>query len=135
VIQRVYSCKLTKENKHTFVYPGLNLIGFCENDECPINYENQFFSKGFDKIFVNEVIFGNKCHRCKEKISFKNIKNVLFHDCKFSKKARIKNKNGYDVEKNSSTRSIGSNKSITYEDEEDKELWEYYYLKFKVSKR
>ena len=54
----------TEENKHSFVSSGVNLIGKCDNVECRICGEDQFFEKGFGMFNINKEVFSQTCIAC-----------------------------------------------------------------------
>ena len=54
----------TEENKHTLFSSGVNLIGKCDNLECRIFKEDQFFEKGFGTFNINMEVFMQTCIVC-----------------------------------------------------------------------
>ena len=58
------SAEETELNKHTFVSPGVNFVGRCDNNECRIYNEKQFFKKGFGTFLVNKEVFMQTCIVC-----------------------------------------------------------------------
>ena len=54
----------TELNKHTFVSKGVNFVGRCDNNECRIYNEKQFFKKGFGTFLVNKEVFMQTCIVC-----------------------------------------------------------------------
>ena len=54
----------TELNKHTFVTNGVNFVGQCDNPNCRIQHEKQYFKKGFGSFLVNKEVFMQTCIVC-----------------------------------------------------------------------
>ena len=67
-------------------------MGKCDNSNCRIKSEQQYFRKGFGAISVNKEVFGHKCVACSKELSADNVNNILFYGCKFSIEGRTDGK-------------------------------------------
>ena len=107
---------------------GVNLVGKCDNSNCRIHNEVQYFQKGFGTFSVNKEVYCQKCIACSKDLSNKDVTNMLFSRCIFSIEGFTQ---GKKVEKSGST---GEGKYITYKEEEPQELNDWNYLEVTASK-